>query len=118
MTSSEKVLIFRVTKKGIIKINDEEKQELEIAQEYFKWLTDNHSYIRGVFESKGFNKNGGYNGIIDDIEYVLEKEFDEEDHVRFSSCMYSTEVIEAYMRGDSSLEIDITQSEIEESRGN
>jgi hypothetical protein len=97
-------------------MNKQEERAVEIAEEYLEWLNENDSYIRGVYDAKGFHKNGGWNGMMDAKDYTMKKELTAKERKRYNNCMYSTAAEEAWMNG-TELNIDIHQSEIDESRG-
>lgn len=42
-----------------------EEQEI-----YFDWLDSNWEVIRGIFRSHKFDRNGGWNGMMDAIDWV------------------------------------------------
>jgi len=75
------------------------------AIDYFNWLNENDTYIRGICQSKGYWRNGGWNGMMDAISYVEKKELSKADIKKYNNNFFVEQVVKQYMAGKDYLEL-------------
>ena len=79
-------------------------KEKEEAEEYFDWLNEHDSYIRGICQSKGYWRNGGWNGMMDAISFVEKQELTKKNRERYNNNFYVDQVLEQYIAKKDYLE--------------